>query len=256
MAWGEESLHIEATSTQTHTIGAVAAGDGPSVFAPTEEQLENETRALPLDWLETEDRLAQFEAFSKLPIRAKKQLFATAVAHTLRAQLSFEPKAERLPEVEAVIQRLEVPLASKYRPNAKHFWERVKKSDALAVARAVLGPEWADAHAKDRRPELARALEDVFTATDKPIGINDRQWEGVQAWTPPGFRAFDRQGLDPERKVGDGTPLRTAASDDDDDNGDGLEADDGDDTAETDGTEAPAGFDRTPAAEAPAFLRD
>ena len=256
MTWGEECLQINAGSTATHTMGAGTGSDGPSVFATTEEQLENETKALPLEWLDNDDRLTQFEAFSKLPTRTKQALFAAAVAQTLKAQLSFEPRAERTPEVEAVIQRLDVPLAKHYRPNAKHFWERVKKSDALAVAEAVLGPEWSDAHAKDRRPELAEALEKVFTAKKKPIGINDAQWTAVQAWTPPGFQAFDRQGLDPKRKVGDNTtpPVDDYENDDETLESDSERNEDGD--TETDGAEAPTGFDRTPAAVPPAFLQD
>ena len=256
MSWGEESLEINAGATATHTIGAGTGTDGPSVFATTEERLENETKSLPLEWLDSDDRLTQFEAFSKLPMRTKKALFAAAVALTLKAQLSFEPKADRTPEVESAIQRLDVPLAKQYRPNAKHFWERVKKSDALAVAEAVLGPEWREAHEKDRRPELAHALEEVFTATKKPVGINDAQWTAVQAWTPPGFQAFDRQGLHPNRKVGDNSPPAADEYEDGDETLESGSEQNGDGDTETDGAEAPAGFDRTPAAVPPAFLQD
>ena len=254
MSCGEEALHINSATTATHTIGANTGTGGPSVFAESEKALEEDAKELPLEWRDLDDRLAQFEAFSKLPTESKQALFAAAVARTLERQLAFDPRAAERPEVEAAIARLEVPLAAGYRPDAAHFWERVKKADALAAARAVLGPEWAAAHAKSRRAELAAALEKVFTAKTKPVDLSDAQWTAVRNWTPPGFRAFDRQGLDPERPATD-QGAAAPPEEHDDDNGVDESGETGTEATEAAEPGVP-GFDATPATEAPAFLQE
>ena len=80
----------------------------------------------------------------------------------MKGQLAFEPQAG--PEPEATIARLEIDFAGQVRPTADMLWLRINKNRILDIARETLGPAWASARAKNKKPALA--------------------------WTPPGFAAF------------------------------------------------------------------
>ena len=63
----------------------------------------------------------------------------------------------------------------------------------------MLGPTWAAARAKDKKAELAAAMETAFAAGDRPANLDAATHAAALAWLPPGFRAFDTAGTeDPE----------------------------------------------------------
>ena len=151
------------------------------------------------------------EAFAELralPQQDKRTLFASCVARTLKGQLAFEPKAR--PEVEATVARLDIDFASAVRGNrdqvwtADLLWSRLRKDRILAIARGTLGETWAQAEAKQKKADIAKAMEDAFAHGDGiRAGVTAEGRAAAIAWTPPGFRAFDTGTVDDEGAADD-----------------------------------------------------
>ncbi len=164
-------------------------------WSPGEEMLADRS-SLPLDWLTIEDGGESFAALRALPQDDKQRLFAATVARTVKGQLAFEPQAR--PELEATIARLDVDFASHVRPTADMLWSRINKGRILDIARETLGPAWASARAKSKKPAIAKAMEEAFAAASPPLGVTADAHAAALAWTPPGFKAFDAGRADAE----------------------------------------------------------
>ena len=165
-----------------------------------EKHLEIDRAAQKLDWTGLSDTEA-FAELRALPEGDKRTLFASSVARTLKGQLAFEPKAR--PEVEATVGRLDIDFASAVRGNrdqvwtADLLWSRLRKDRILAIARGTLGEAWAQAEAKQKKADIARAMQDVFAHGDGiPAGVTAEGRAAAIAWTPPGFCAFDTGAVD------------------------------------------------------------
>ena len=158
--------------------------------SPGIELLAANGSALDLDWSKKRDDRKRFDAFRNLPIATRRALFSAAVARSLNPQLAFDPTAR--PETEAVIESLDIPFNTSYRPGLDIFWSRQTRKELLAIAETTLGAEWADAHRNDRKPELAKALASAFAkdAGDNP-GLSAAARKRALDWTPTGLRAFD-----------------------------------------------------------------
>ena len=157
-------------------------------WSPGEAMLADRSD-LPLDWLSIEDDGEAFAALRALPQDDKQRLFAASVARTVKGQLAFEPQAR--PELEATIARLDIDFAGQVRPTADMLWSRINKGRILDIARETLGPAWASARAKNKKPALAKAMEEAFAAGSPPLGVTADAHAAALAWTPPGFKAFD-----------------------------------------------------------------
>ncbi len=157
-------------------------------WSPGEAMLADRS-GLPLDWLSIEDDGEAFAALRALPQADKQALFAASVARTVKGQLAFEPGAR--PELEATIARLDIDFAGQVRPTADMLWSRINKGRILDIARGTLGPAWASARAKNKKPALAKAMEEAFAAGSPPLGVAADAHAAALAWTPPGFKAFD-----------------------------------------------------------------
>ena len=171
-----------------------------------EKHLEIDRAAQKLDWAGLPDDEA-FAELRALPERDKRTLFASCVARTLKGQLAFEPKARA--EVEATVARLDIDFASAVRGNrdqvwtADLLWSRLRKDRILAVARETLGEAWAQAEAKQKKAEIAKAMQDAFAHGDVPAGVTAEGRAAAIAWTPPGFRAFDTGTVDDSASADD-----------------------------------------------------
>ena len=157
-------------------------------WSPGEEMLADRS-SLSLDWLAIEDGGESFAALRALPQDDKQRLFAATVARTVKGQLAFEPQAR--PELEATIARLDIDFAGQVRPTADMLWSRINKGRILDIARETLGPAWASARAKSKKPAIAKAMEEAFAAGSPPLGVTADAHAAALAWTPPGFKAFD-----------------------------------------------------------------
>ena len=162
-------------------------------WSPGEAMLEDRSH-LSMDWLEVEDDGESFAALRALPQADKEALFAACVARTVKGQLAFEPQAR--PELEATIARLDIDFARHVRPTADMLWSRIAKARVLDIARTVFGLNWASARSKYKKPALAEAMEAAFAAGDPPVGVSAAMHAAALAWVPPGFAAFDADGVD------------------------------------------------------------
>ena len=159
-----------------------------AAWSPGEAMLEDRS-GLSFDWLEIEDDGESFAALRALSQAEKQALFAACVARTVKGQLAFEPLAR--PELEATVARLDIDFASHVRPTADMLWSRINKGRILDIARSVLSPAWASARSKNKKPDLAKAMEEAFAAGDPPLGLHADDHAAALAWVPPGFAAFD-----------------------------------------------------------------
>ena len=157
-------------------------------WSPGEAMLEDRS-GLSFDWLEIEDDGESFAALRALSQAEKQALFAACVARTVKGQLAFEPLAR--PELEATVARLDIDFAQHVRPTADMLWSRINKGRILDIARSVLSPAWASARSKNKKPDLAKAMEEAFAAGDPPLGLSADMHPAALAWVPPGFAAFD-----------------------------------------------------------------
>ena len=164
-------------------------------WSPGEAMLADRS-SLPLDWLTIRDDGEAFAALRALPEAQKQALFAASVARTVKGQLAFEPQGR--PELEATVARLDIDFAGHVRPTEGMLWSRINKGRILDIARETLGPAWASARAKSKKPDLARAMEEAFAAGSPPLGITADAHAAALAWTPPGFKAFDAGRADVE----------------------------------------------------------
>ena len=157
-------------------------------WSPGEAMLEDRS-GLPFDWLEIGDDGESFTALRELSQAEKQALFAACVARTVKGQLAFEPQA--CPELEATVARLDIDFAKHVRPTADMLWSRIAKGRILDIARSVLSPAWPSARSKNKKPDLAKAMEEAFAAGDPPLGLHADDHAAALAWVPPGFAAFD-----------------------------------------------------------------
>ena len=159
-----------------------------AAWSPGEAMLEDRS-GLSFDWMEIEDDGESFAAMRALSQAEKQALFAACVARTVKGQLAFEPQAR--PELEATVARLDIDFAKHVRPTADMLWSRIAKGRILDIARSVLSPAWASARSKNKKPDLAKAMEEAFAAGDPPLGLSADMHAAALAWVPPGFAAFD-----------------------------------------------------------------
>ena len=229
----DDALDIRATETSDRPAMRIN-DDAFGTINVGEKHLEIDRAAQKLDWTGLSDTEA-FAELRVLPERDKRTLFASCVARTLKGQLAFEPKAR--PEVEATVARLGIDFAAAVRGNrdqvwtADLLWSRLRKDRILAIARETLGETWAQTEAKQKKAEIAKAMQDAFAhGNGVPAGVTAEGRAAAIAWTPPGFRAFDSGTVDDEGAASDegttapepqptvaDTPLGDAPEDDGDD---------------------------------------
>ena len=166
-----------------------------ATWSPGEAMLADRS-GLRFDWLDIEDDGESFDALRALSRDEKQALFAACVARTVKGQLAFEPQAR--PELEATVARLDIDFAQHVRPTADMLWSRINKGRILDIARSVLSPVWASARSKNKKPDLAKAMEQAFAAGDPPLGLSADMHAAALAWVPPGFAAFDTGRVDDE----------------------------------------------------------
>ena len=202
----DDALDIRAAETPDRP-GMRGNDDAFGTINVGEKHLEIDRAAQKLDWAGLPDDEA-FAELRALPERDKRTLFASCVARTLKGQLAFEPKAR--PEVEATVARLGIDFAAAVRGNrdqvwtADLLWSRLRKDRILAIARETLGETWAQAEAKRKKAEIARAMQDAFAHGDGvPAGVTAEGRAAAIAWTPPGFRAFDTGTVDDSASADD-----------------------------------------------------
>ena len=191
------ALDIAANETLERPV-ARGGEDEPFTELDVREQALRDAHAqLNLTWLREANDEDAFAQLCALPTDDKQRLLAACVASTVKGQLAFEHGAR--PELEAVVARLDIDFAARFRPSAERFWQRLTKARMLEIARDVLGEPWAQAHAKDKKAPLADAMAGAFAPGGEavPGGLTADTRRAALAWAPPGFKAFDAGREDP-----------------------------------------------------------
>ncbi len=190
-AYGQKALSMTLNETSNFPLGSPEERKAFETASPGIELLARNRADLPLEWLKETDPGKRFVAFIELPLEDRRRLFTAAVAAALNPQLSFDHQAR--PEVEATVARLEIPFAAIWRPETERFWSRMRKGEMLDIARRTLGAEWTEAHAKDKKNELAEAMGAAFgrEGAAETLGLTPAARAAALSWTPAGFAAFD-----------------------------------------------------------------
>ena len=189
--YGARPLAMTLNGTTDRPLGSREEQAAFETTSPGIGLLESNREGLPLDWLAEKDPGRRFLAFTDLPLGDRQRLFAAATARALNKQLSFDHGAHA--ETEATIARLDIPFEAIWRPDLNRFWTQMRKGEMLGIARRTLGPEWAAAHAKDKKHELAEAMDAAFgrDGDAETLGLTPAARAAALGWTPAGFRAFD-----------------------------------------------------------------
>ena len=209
--YGTRPLAMTLNATSNQPMGNPGELTAFEATSPGIGLLEQDRAELPLDWLQETDAGRRFIAFTELPLGDRQRLFAAATARALNKQLSFDHGSH--PEFEATVARLEIPFEAIWRPGLERFWSRMRKGEMLAVARRTLGPEWAAAHDKDKKDELAAAMAGAFgpDGEAETLGLSAAARAAALGWTPSGFRAFD-PARPPEENTPDGDDAPAAGT--------------------------------------------
>ena len=134
---------------------------------------------IDMGWLELAPA-AGFAALSALLMADKQRLFAYCTALTLRGRLGGDDLHE------AISCRLGIDTAAHWRPTADNFFKRVTKPRALEIAADVLGAQWAQNHAGEKKAVLADTLETNFAGNRSP-GVTPEQAAVASRWLPDGM---------------------------------------------------------------------
>ena len=143
-------------------------------------------QGLPLAWLHQETEAEQFQAFIGLSDKEKLDLLAWCVATSLKPQLSTGKEATAC---ELALSLTDASMAAYWRPTRGNYLGRITRDQLLSLGRELLGDQWAQARSRDKKGELADALERAFADPQK-IACTPEQRDRLKHWLPEGM-AFD-----------------------------------------------------------------
>ena len=203
----DDALDIRATETPDRPAMRVN-DDAFGTVNVGEKHLEIDRAAQKLDWTGLSDDRGLRRAASASrtgqadPVRVLRRAHAERPTG-VRTQGPARGRSDRRP----ARHRFRIAAVRGNRDQvwtADLLWSRLRKDRILAIARGTLGEAWAQAEAKQKKAEIARAMQDAFAHGDGvPAGVTAEGRAAAIAWTPPGFRAFDTGTADDEGAVSD-----------------------------------------------------
>lgn len=150
--------------------------------------------ALKLDWMEL-DTPEDLRALSALPAEDKQALFAFTTAHALKSQLTTDNSPT--PLIEELGARMDVDVAACWRPTAANYWGTVTKAHIAAVAKDVIGDEFADERSNEKKGEAAAAMELAFGETAREAaGLTKSVAANTLRWLPKGMEFAEANFVD------------------------------------------------------------
>ncbi len=150
-----------------------------------QKMLEALEQDLVTDWMKLE-KPEDFRAMSALPIAEKQALFAWAAGLAVKPQLSTDNRPS--PIIEEIGARLDVDVAACWRPTAQNYWGRVNKGHAVATARKLIGENYAEDRNRERKGDIAAAMERAFAETaGETEGFDAATVGKTTRWLPDGM---------------------------------------------------------------------
>ncbi|MBU1828627.1 MAG: chromosome partitioning protein ParB, partial [Alphaproteobacteria bacterium] len=90
--------------------------------------------------------------------------------------------------IEEIGARLDVDVAACWRPTAENYWGRVNKGHAVATARKLIGEDYAEDRNRERKGDLAAAVERAFAETaGQTEGFDAATVARTTRWLPDGM---------------------------------------------------------------------
>ena len=123
---------------------------------------------------------------SALPVANKQALFAWATGLAVKPQLSTDNRPS--PIIEEIGARLDVDVAACWRPTAQNYWGRVNKGHGVATARELIGDDYAEDRNRERKGDIAAAMERAFAETaGETEGFDAATVGKTTRWLPDGM---------------------------------------------------------------------
>lgn len=151
---------------QPRDLDVLFRTQNPAVKEPTAagEALQTIEEGLSLGWLHQDTEAEQFQAFTGLSDQQKLDLLAYCVASSLKPQLSTGREATAC---ELALSLTAASMAGYWRPTRANYLGRIPRDQLLSLGSGLLGDQWSQARSRDKRSELADALERVFAEPEK-----------------------------------------------------------------------------------------
>ncbi|MBO9375561.1 chromosome partitioning protein ParB [Sphingomonas histidinilytica] len=138
--------------------------------------------ALDRSWTDHVDVRDRYDAFCTLPEEARAAWLGWAIARTIHAVPAGKTGSAF---IDHLGQKLEIDVASWWRPTAKNYFDRISKASILAQFEDVGGAELRQRYGASKKHDLAASAERLF-AGDMHIGADDKA--RALAWVPEAMR--------------------------------------------------------------------
>ena len=150
-----------------------------------QKMIEALEQDLATDWMKLE-KPDDFRVMSALPLADKQALFAWATGLAIKPQLSSDNRPS--PIIEEIGARLDVDVSACWRPTAQNYWGRVNKGHAVATARKLIGDDYAEDRNRERKGDIAAAMERAFAETaGESEGFDASTVARTSRWLPEGM---------------------------------------------------------------------
>lgn len=149
---------------------------------------------LDRSWTEYGDVRERYDAFCALADDVRAAWLAWAVARTIHAVPAGKTGSDF---IDHLGQKLEIDVASWWRPTAKNYFDRVSKEAILTQFEAVGGSELRQRYGASKKHDLAASAEKLF-AGDIHIGADEKA--KAVAWVPDAMR-FKVPDLQPSNDI-------------------------------------------------------
>jgi ParB family transcriptional regulator, chromosome partitioning protein len=153
--------------------------------SPAAAALKAVRASLPSAWMRHAGDVEQFAAFRALTDAEKQALLAYCVAVTLPPSLA-PAKGKKPSAFDAALSLTGASMAAYWRPSKGNYLGRVTRDQLLALGREVLGEQWAQARAKEKKGALVDQLDRAFCAPEKQARTPE-QVEKLKSWLPAGM---------------------------------------------------------------------
>ncbi len=177
---GRTDTSIKAANTRPPEM----RGDDRPWSDPAEAEFIDARDDLPLDWTDPAmSDTESFQAFLALDRDQRRAILAYVAASSINPSIAGStPYARNLNgPLDSILDDIGVDFTT-YRPCAKTFWNRVKKSVLLDLVREHLGADRAKGLSVCNKPEIV----DFVTRTFGPEKIDP----ATKDWSVPGFKPF------------------------------------------------------------------
>jgi ParB family chromosome partitioning protein len=115
----------------------------------------------------------------------KHRLLAYCTAMTLTPKLA-PADGEEATAYDVALSLTGADVAAYWRPAKASYFSRITRGQLLTIGRDVLGEQWVQPRSKDKKSELADALDRAFTSPEKGVRAPE-QVEKLKRWLPAGM---------------------------------------------------------------------